>query len=923
MERSRTWPVIEGNEAWHAWPADKALDVLASHAEGLSQEEAAQRLRHYGPNELPRKPPPPLWQIFLRQFKSPLIYLLGIAAGISILTGHPTDAAFIGVVLLINAIIGTTQEWKAEESAHALQRLLRIRATVLRDGEATEVPGEDLVPGDVIWLESGNRVPADARLLWAQGLEVDESLLTGESVPVSKDADWLGRPDTVLADRHNMVFAGTLVARGRARAVVVATGSRTVVGQLALDVQQAPEGLPPLLQRMERFAWSIGLVVLVSCAIVGVLAYLIRGYTTGEVFLFAVALAVSAIPEGLPAALTVALAVATHRMARRGVIVRRLAAVEGLGSCTLIASDKTGTLTCNELTVKKVRLPDGSMFEVTGQGYTPVGEVVSGGRRILAGEHPALDRLARAAVLCSEADLHQRDQHWVWRGDPTEVALLAFGHKLGWHRESALEKFPLVGMIPFEPELRYSASFHLWRRASATTEMTGTVETELDAATEEWLVVVKGAPERVLFMCRDLDESRRTALIQSAEQLAAQGYRVLALAEGIVAADGAGVPPALESDHALNFLGYVGMIDPLRPGAKEAVAECHRAGITVCMITGDHPTTALAIARELGLAERPEQVVTGQQLEKVPAEQLPRLVQTARVFARVTPKQKLLIVEAAKAAGHIVAVTGDGANDAPALRAANIGVAMGRSGTDVAREAAELVITDDNFATIVAGVEEGRVAYDNVRKVIYLLISKGAAEVILVLLAVAAGLPLPLLPVQLLWLNAVTNGIQDVALAFEPNEGGVLRRKPRPPKEPILNRLMIERTVIAAIVMALIGFLAFRWMLELGWSEKSARNGLLMLAVLFENIHIGNCRSETKSAFVLSPLRSPILLIGTITAFLVHIFALFFPPLQAVLQTEPIKLQVFAIFVLCALTIVPVMELHKLSWRWRYPEEAV
>ncbi|GBD37120.1 Calcium-transporting ATPase [bacterium HR36] len=564
-------------------------------------------------------------------------------------------------------------------------------------------------------------------------------------------------------------------------------------------------------------------------------------------------------------------------------------------------------------------LADGQSFAVTGEGYAPIGEIYANGTPVVRGQHSGLDRLARAAVLCSEADLHQREHQWVWRGDPTEIALLTFGHKLGWHREAALELFPLVGMIPFEPEQRYSASFHLWSAAVGESQPVekGGIVTPADP---HWLIVVKGAPERILPMCPALDQTQRRSLLAAAETLAASGYRVLAFAEGIVPAEDGGVPKAIETHHPLTFLGYVGMIDPLRPGVKQAVEQCRSAGIMVCMVTGDHPTTALAIARELGLAERPEQVITGSELERLPAEQLPLLLQTVRVFARVTPKQKLLIVEAAKAAGHYVAVTGDGANDAPALRAANIGIAMGASGTDVAREAAELVISDDNFATIVAGVEEGRVAYDNVRKVVYLLISTGAAEILLVALAVAAGLPLPLLPVQLLWLNLVTNGIQDVALAFEPNEGGVLRRKPRPPHEPLLNRLMLERTLLAASVMTAIGFFAFWHMLHLGWSEKSARNGLLMLMVLFENVHIGNCRSETKSAFVLSPLRSPILLLGTITAFLVHLFSLYWPPLQRVLQTEPLGLRTWVLLVFLALSIIVVMELHKWWWRWRHPD---
>jgi magnesium-transporting ATPase (P-type) len=622
-------------------------------------------------------------------------------------------------------------------------------------------------------------------------------------------------------------------------------------------------------------------------------------------FLFGVALAVSAIPEGLPVALTVALAIATTRMARRGVIVRRLAAVEGLGSCTLIASDKTGTLTCNELTVREVRLPDGTRFEVTGEGFVPRGEVRLDGKAA-SGDHGELAALARAAVLCNEGDLHQCEGTWVWRGDPTDLALLSLGHKLGWVREVALGRHPQVNEIPFEPERRFAATYH--------------------RADDAVRIFVKGAPERVLTMCAWPEHGDRGPEVQAlAESMAEQGFRVLALAEGTAPADLD--PEQIPAEPSgLTFLGLVGMIDPLRPGVREAVAACHEAGITVCMITGDHPVTALAIARDLGFASRPDQVVTGRELESQSPDEIQQTVQKVRVFARTTPRQKLQLVEAARQAGHFVAVTGDGVNDAPALRAANIGVAMGRSGTDVAREAAELVITDDNFATIVSGVEEGRVAYDNVRKVIYLLVSTGAAEVILLTLAVATGWPdtdagfavLPLLPVQLLWLNLVTNGIQDVALAFEPNEGDVLRRKPRPPHERIFNRLMIERTVVAAVVMAAVGFAAFCWMIEVaGMSEDSARNALLLLMVLFENIHIGNCRSETRSAFFLSPLRSPILLGGAIIAFLVHVAAMHWPLTQRLLKTEPVSLTTWAALLALALTIFVAMEVHKGIWSLR------
>jgi Ca2+-transporting ATPase len=888
---------------WHTLDLAAVLSAVQANERGLSSAEAEARLRLFGPNELPHKPPPTWWQILLRQFQSPLIYILGIAALVSIAIGHEEDAAFIAAVLLINAAIGGYQEWRAEQSSQGPQKLLKVRASVVRDGEVLEIDAEEVVPGDIVLLESGNRVPADLRLLSAHGLEVDESLLTGESLPVLKDPDWSGEDSTPAADRLNLSYAGSIVVRGRGKGVVVATGEATTVGQLALDVISTEGGRPPLLERMERFTRVIAATVLIAAAGVAVMGVLIRGYTIGEMFLFGVALAVSAIPEGLPVALTVALAVATSRMAARGVIVRRLAAVEGLGSCTMIASDKTGTLTCNELTVRELLLAEGQKLEVTGEGFAPEGQVLLDGKPVEPVDSEQLELLARAAVLCNEADLHRRDSRWIWRGDPTDLALLSMAHKLGWTRETALQRHPQVNEIPFEPERQYAATYH---------RDDGGVR-----------VFVKGAPERVLAMCQ-LEEgpSSLADFLARAEAMAERGYRVLALAEGRVAGevDSHSTPPEPEG---LRFLGFAAMIDPLRPGVREAVAACAEAGITVCMITGDHPVTALAIARDLGFASDPSQVVVGRDLEGKTPEELEKAVAAARVFARVAPRQKLELVEAARRLGHYVAVTGDGVNDAPALRAANIGVAMGKSGTDVAREAAELVISDDNFATIVAGVEEGRVAYDNVRKVIYLLISTGAAEIVMLGIAVAAGMPLPLLPVQILWLNLVTNGIQDVALAFEPSEGDVLSRRPRSPREPVFNRLMIERTIVAALVMGIVGLGAFWFMLQEGYSEASARNNLLLLMVLFENIHIGNCRSETRSAFSLSPFRSPILLGGAITAFLIHVGAMYFPLGQRILSTEPVDFTHWIVLVLLALTILAAIEIHKRSWakRRRGPDQ--
>jgi len=883
------------SQSWHTLELKDLFTELQTQDHGLEQRQATERLVKYGLNQLPEKPPRTWQDILVNQFRSPLVYVLGIAAGVSILLHDLNDAAFIALVLLINATIGFYQEWRAEQSSYALQKLLQIRATVLRDGEAVEINAQEVVPGDIVWLESGNQVPADVRLLIANGLETDESLLTGESLPVLKETTWQGTESTPLADRRNMAHAGSIVTRGRAKGLVVATGTGTSVGQLALDVLGGTVGQAPLLLRMESFTRSLAVVLLASIVALAILGVATGKYSVAEMFLFSVALAVSAIPEGLPVAMTIALAVATTRMAQRGVIVRRLTAVEGLGSCTLIAADKTGTLTCNELMVAQVYLPDETILAVSGQGYAPVGRICNGDSTVVAGQIDSLDLLIRSGLLCNESDLHHRNGSWVWRGDSVDIAIQSLGIKLGLVREQLASDYPQTNQIPFEPEHRFAATFH--------------------RILDETLVCVKGSPERVLNMCTaTLDIEKRTRYEDRANQMAQRGFRVLALAQGMIPNE---TPPniAPEIPPSLDFLGLIGMVDPLRPGVRDAIRKCDRAGVQVMMVTGDHRSTAMAIAKEIGLVDQDDQVITGEELLKNPALQTSTQLLQYRVFARVSPRQKLDLVQTARCAGHFVAVTGDGVNDAPAMRAANIGVAMGKSGTDVAREASSLVISDDNFATIIGGIEEGRVAYDNIRKVIYLAISTGAAEVLLMALAILTGLPyLPLLPVQLLWLNLVTNGIQDVALAFESNEGDVLTRKPREPSEPIIDRLMIERTLIAALVMGLVSFSLFVWLLPSNPTEQqvaSARNSLLLLLVLFQNIHIGNCRSESKSAFSLSPLRSPILLLGTIAAFLIHLAAMHLPVGQTVLQTEPIPLERWALLIFLALLILPASEFHK------------
>ncbi len=864
---------------------------------GLSSQQARERLERHGRNVLPHTPPPTLWFILLRQFQSPLIYILAVAAVIALAMGEVIDSGFIAAVLGLNALIGGYQEWKAEQSTRALQQLLKVRASVLRDDELDEIDAELLVPGDVVMLESGNRVPADLRLISAHSLEVDESLLTGESVSVEKDGRWTGPEDAPVSDRHNMAHAASVVARGRGKGVVVATGGETAVGQLALDLVSATGGSPPLVERMERFSRVIAIAVLVAAVVIGALGVGVGGYGASEMFFFVVAMAVSAIPEGLPVALSVALAIGTKRMAERGVIVRLLAAVEGLGSCTMIASDKTGTLTCNELTVREIRLADGTTLEVEGAGFVPEGEVRQGENRVSVEDRPELAAVARVAYLCNEGELRHRDGEWVWRGDPTDIALLTLGRKLGLNWERLDDEHPQVTQIPFESERQFAATYHTMG--------------------DETLVCVKGAPERVLGMCEWSGEGNRSEeWAAEAEAMAGVGYRVLALAEGRAG--------SMDREHrpsdptGLRFLGFLGMIDPLRPGVREAVDACRTSGITVCMVTGDHPSTALAISRDLGIADESSEVISGSELSKLNPEEFREAVRSTRVFARVAPRQKLEIVNTARELGHFVAVTGDGVNDAPALRAAHIGVAMGKAGTDVAREAAELVITDDNFATIVAGIEEGRVAYRNVRNVVFLLVSCGLAEVLVLGAAILIGMPLPLLPTQILWLNLVTNGIQGVALAFEGKEGDELRRKPRPPRESIFNRLMIERTIVSAVVMSGVWLAAFHWMLGNGMEVDSARNILLLLMVLFQNFHVGNSRSETKSLFSISPLRNPLLLVGTAAAQLIHIAALYVPFTQTVLRTEPVSLSTWLTLLCLASSVLIVMELHKLLWRLRY-----
>ncbi|MEX0762422.1 MAG: HAD-IC family P-type ATPase [Dehalococcoidia bacterium] len=879
---------LVANRAWHAMPVPETLEVLDSSEDGLSDEEASRRLETFGPNELPERAGENIAQVFIRQFKNPLIYVLLAAGAVSSVIGEWRDALFIFAVLLVNAGIGTFQEWKAETSAKALQEIVRVRATVLGNGNRREVDAGDLVPGDVVTLESGDSVPADIRLISSRDLRTDESVLTGESQPVEKDHAAVMDEGMPVGDRQNMLHTGTSVLGGRATGVVCRTADLTEMGQIAGSLT-GEATKPPLVLRQEAFARRIAVVVLVLIALLGGLEFL-RGSPLAEIFFLSIALAVAAIPEGLPISITVALSVASNRMAKRNVIVRLLPAVEGLGTCTLIASDKTGTLTANELTAKRIMLHDGSTFDVTGEGSDLAGEFLSEDQPVDDAQLERIRRLAVTGALCNEARLNKDDESEPASGDTVDIAFLVLAEKAGLAQQDIRNAHPQIGTIPFESERKFAATFN---------RHNGQV-----------LAHVKGAAETVAQMCGGIN---RESVEEQANRLAKEGYRVIALAAGEVQ-EGA----ANESDEdaltGLDFLGLVGLIDPVRSEVPGAVERCRSAGVEVRMITGDHPATALAIAHQIGITASEEQIMTGRELTSLESDQeaLAARIRDARVLARVEPRQKTTVVNALQNAGHLVAVTGDGVNDAPALRTANIGVAMGKSGTDVAQGAADLILTDDNFASIVNGIEEGRVAYDNVRKVTWLLISTGAAEIVLFFLATAFGQPLPLTAIQVLWLNLVTNGLPDKALALEKGEPGVLKRPPRPPDQPIFDRLMIEETVLSGAWMGAVAFAAFYWLhQEMGWGEFEARNMTLLLMVFFENIHAFNCRSEIRSVLQIPLTANPWLAVSVVAVQAVHIGSMYIPGINEVLEVEPVSIQHWLALLPVALSLLVVVELYK------------
>ncbi|HXG41480.1 MAG TPA: HAD-IC family P-type ATPase [Dehalococcoidia bacterium] len=873
--------------AWHALTREAVEEALGTGPTGLSSAEAAARLRIHGPNRLELAPSKSPLLVLVHQFQSPLIYILLVAAVITVVLGEHVDAGVIAAALALNAVVGFSQEWQAERSVQALMRLVAPRARVVRDGHEQEMDSEELVPGDLVLLESGSRVPADLRLVEAVALAVDESLLTGESVPVAKRSAPLPQ-GTPMMERTNMAYAGTVVTSGRGRGYVVATGEGTELGAIAAQIQRQEEPETPLQRRMALLARSLGLIVAVFAALTFVLGILL-GESVTEMFLLAVAIAVAAIPEGLPVVFTITLAVGVRRMARRRAVVRHLGSVETLGSTTTIGSDKTGTLTENRMTVQQVWTAQGT-WSPSEAPAAPMEEGTPLFLTLLAG------------VLTNEAQVYVTEDGPEFQGDPTEAALLVSAMRAGLDPQQLRQEYASLADIPFEPERRYSASVR--------------------ARNDRYYLFVKGAPERVLAMCSHtvtlggaVPVDHRLVL-RAAEAMAGDGLRVLAMAYRPLP----GPPPDpehLPEPGGLHFLGLQGMLDPPRPGVREAIAGCHRAGIRVLMVTGDHAQTARAIAERLGIATAGAPVLTGVDLDRMDDGDLREAVREVSVFARVAPEHKLRIVRALQSLGEVVAITGDGVNDAPALKAADVGVAMGLSGTDVARQAADIVLADDNFVSIYAAVEEGRITFDNLRKATFYLLSVGLAGIVALLASLVLRWPPILLPAQILWLNMVVDGFQDVAMGFEPGEKDVLDRPPRRPGEGVVSRVLWERIVISALVMAAGALLMFRWELDESGSLERARTAALTTLGIFSAFHVGNARSERGSAFSRSPFSNPFIFFAVALAMAMHVGAMYFPPAQFVLRLEPLGPEVWARMTAVAASILLVVEVHKLLRRDR------
>ncbi|HEU5283023.1 MAG TPA: cation-transporting P-type ATPase [Burkholderiales bacterium] len=889
---------------WHALSAEEALRRLDTRAEGLPIEEARARLARFGPNSLPPARTRGALMRFVAQFHNVLIYALLAAALVTAVLGHWLDAGVITGVVLVNALIGFIQEGRAEQAIASIRRMLSLRASVLRGGQRVTLAAEELVPGDVVLLESGDKVPADLRLFAARGLRTEEAALTGESQPVDKTVDPVAA-DAALGDRLCMAFSGTLVASGRGRGVVVATGQHTELGRITRLLEQVEETTTPLIRKIDAFARRLTIVILGVGIVLFGFGVAARGFRVDEMFMVVAGLAVSAIPEGLPAILTITLAIGVQNMARRKAIVRRLPAVETLGSVTVICSDKTGTLTRDEMTVARVVLAH-TALEVDGVGYAPHGRFVAAGGVVDPRQDIGLQALAHASLLCNDARVLESGGAWVAQGDPTEAALVTLALKAGIHDGALSRAHPRLDAVPFESEQRYMATLNA------------------DEGGAPW-ILVKGAPERVLGFCsRQLGPHGEAPLDEAywqreTEATARLGQRVLALARRRARPGQNALAPE-EAQRDLTLLGLVGMIDPPREEAVQAVATCRSAGIRVKMITGDHAATAYAVGRRLGLAgDGP--AISGPELEALGEDQLRDVVRMSDVFARVSPEHKLRLVQALQAEGEIAAMTGDGVNDAPALKKADVGVAMGIKGTEAAKEASDMVVADDNFASIAAAVEEGRTVYDNIKKAVLYILPTNGGEVSAIVVAVLAGLAMPITALQILWINMVTETTLSITLAFEKAESRVMQRPPRDPREPLLSGYLVWRIVLVSALLFAGTMGMFLWESARGSAIETARAAAVNALVAGEIAYLFSARFLQASSLNWDGLTgNRWVLVASAVLIALQLGFTYAAPMQTLFGTASLDARAWGLIAAFAVAVFFVVELEKAIWRRVRPD---
>ena len=884
---------------WHALGQEIAFDQLACTAEGLTAKKAQARLIEYGANRLSPAAPKSALSRFLGQFHNVLIYVLLGAGVVTALLGHWVDTSAILGVVIINAIIGFIQEGKAEKALDAIRQMLSQQAMVKRDGKFISVPADQLVPGDVVLLQSGDKVPADLHLFKARELRIEEAILTGESMPVEKNTHPVAE-NAVIGDRRCLAYSGTLVTYGQGHGVVVATGDNTEIGRISGMLSDVQTLTTPLLRQMGAFAKWLTIVIGIVAAVTLLYGVTLQNYPLSEMFLAAVGLAVAGIPEGLPAIMTITLAIGVQRMARKNAIIRRLPAVETLGSVTVICSDKTGTLTRNEMTVQTLATGAG-VCEVSGAGYAPHGGFSLNGQDIAPEDFPLLQEMAQAALLCNDATLTESGGQWHMHGDPTEGALLTFALKTGLDHDHCHAQFPRTDAIPFESQHRFMATLHHDHAGHG-------------------FIYLKGAPERVLEMChrqlmRGEDEPLDTAYWESCMlNMANRGQRLLAIAFKPTDKDHRDLT-FNDVEDGLTLLGVVGIIDPPRDEAIQAVRDCQAAGIRVKMITGDHAITARAIGAQMGIGDG-ETVINGVELDACNDDQMRQGIERSDIFARVSPEQKLQLVTALQADGEVVAMTGDGVNDAPALKRADVGVAMGNKGTEVAKEAAEMVLTDDNFASIAHAVEEGRTVYDNLKKAILYILPTNGGQSFTIIAAITMGLMLPVTPAQILWINMITTVTLALPLAFEPPERNVMQRPPRSAQEPLLSGFLIWRIIFVSAILVTGTFGMFLWDLEKGASLEEARTVAVNTLVMFQIFYLFSARYLLAPALTYEGLtgnRYVLYAIGLLIV--VQLAFTYLGPMQTLFATTAINAETWLRIILVASSVLILVETEKLVLR--------